>query len=832
MASFTTASPTWTAQRLVVVLTAGLVLLGSFYAPAQRVEVLLPALAARFMPAAESSASVAVVGIDTASLDDYGAWPWSRDRLATVIQRLQQLEPDALGILLPLNEAQTPATLHTLKTEINTLDKALRRQAHTWLQRADPDARLAQALQQSSKPVLLAPYASTGTKTHSSSLQRFALDTREGETSWQARIWRQILSPPLVTAVDLAPPLPLFVDKHTAVGLGVIDDRQRAVYGAPLAVESGGHYLPGFELALLSTRNDARKPEVIPGVGIRVSSQKLITGPDLSYYPRPAKRVPVFSLHAAMQDNEQADRLRGKTLLLGLTAPDIAPELRGPAGQRYTPVTWSAHVVDSLLGGSGFVMPVWFYAAQRALLLLFTLYLVALPAGWHRLRAPVISGLVSALTLNAGLLTAIVQQLWLPVVGPVAFLLTVQLLLSFNSRRHAVLMTARQQLVEARVALGRHLQSQGQLELAMEQFAPCLPAPAALDSVYELGLEHERRRQVHKAQAIYAQLAAGAKGYRDAAQRSQRLADLSSRFPGADAPAANSTLVLDSPVMELPVLGRYRLERELGRGAMGTVYLATDPTIGRQVAIKTLPLLEHYEAREQEAVAQRFLQEAEAAGRLAHPNIVSIHDAGQEHDLAYMTMDYVDGDSLDAWVNKSALLPVWEVLEIAAQVADALDYAHGRKVVHRDIKPGNIIYDRDSGTVKITDFGIARILDSKRTRTGTVLGTPSYMSPEQVAGRKIDGQSDLFSLGTTLFQLLTGSLPFCGDSVATLMYQIANQKTPSLRNYRRGLPVCIVRLVNRALQKAAAKRFSCGADMAVAIRKCRAQVKGGRRKSA
>jgi serine/threonine-protein kinase len=265
---------------------------------------------------------------------------------------------------------------------------------------------------------------------------------------------------------------------------------------------------------------------------------------------------------------------------------------------------------------------------------------------------------------------------------------------------------------------------------------------------------------------------------------------------------------------------------------MGTVYLATDPTIGRQVAIKTLPLLEHYEAPEQEVMAQRFLKEAEAIGRLVHPNIVSIHDAGQEHDLAYMTMDYVDGENLDAWVNKSKLLPVWEVLDIAAQVADALDYAHGRKVVHRDIKPGNIIYDRDSGTVKITDFGIARILDSKRTRTGAVLGTPSYMSPEQVAGRKIDGQSDLFSLGTTLFQLLTGSLPFYGDSVATLMYQIANQKTPSLRTYRRGLPVCISRLLNRALQKAPAKRFSNGADMALAIRKCRAQLKGGRRKTA
>ncbi|HHO69043.1 MAG TPA: serine/threonine protein kinase, partial [Gammaproteobacteria bacterium] len=437
---------------------------------------------------------------------------------------------------------------------------------------------------------------------------------------------------------------------------------------------------------------------------------------------------------------------------------------------------------------------------------------------------------VAALALNAGLFALTLQGLWLPVVVPVLFLSGAQLFLFLAGRRHGVLTALQQALVEARVALGRQLLSQGQLELAMEQFAPCLPAPLAQASMYELGLEHERRRQVHKAQAIYERLAGG--GYRDAARRSRRLAELSERFPGADGRPADATLVLDRPVMELPVLGRYRLERELGRGAMGTVYLATDPTIGRQVAIKTLPLLEHYEAREQEEVAQRFLKEAEAAGRLQHPNIVGIHDAGQEHDLAYITMDYVSGDSLEAWVDQSALLPVWEVLDIAAQVADALAYAHGRQVVHRDIKPGNIIYDRDSGAVKITDFGVARVLDSQRTRTGTVLGTPSYMSPEQVAGRKVDGRSDLFSLGTTLFQLLTGSLPFQGDSVATLMYRIANEKTPPLRKYRRGMPVCLGRLLNRALQKAPSKRFADGAEMAAAIRKCRAQFKGGRRKSA
>jgi serine/threonine-protein kinase len=262
------------------------------------------------------------------------------------------------------------------------------------------------------------------------------------------------------------------------------------------------------------------------------------------------------------------------------------------------------------------------------------------------------------------------------------------------------------------------------------------------------------------------------------------------------------------------------------------VYLAVDPAIGRQVAVKALPFLDTPAGTEQQAVAERFLREAEAVGRLDHPHIVSVHDVGKEHDLAYMAMDYVAGESLDAWTHSSTLLPVWEVLEISAQVAEALDYAHSRKVVHRDIKPSNIIYDRSSGLAKITDFGVARMLDSNRTRTGTVLGSPAYMSPEQVAGKRVDGRSDLFSLGITLYQLLTGKLPFSGDSVANVMYQIANARTPPLRTARRGLPVAASRLVMRALQKEPARRFASGGQMAEAIRKCRAQLRGSRRKTA
>ena len=830
MASSKTGASSQVNYRLAVILITALVLYASYSLPLHQAEGILPDLAGRFLPEAESSGSVAVIAIDTASLDEYGAWPWQHDQLATVVRRLQKFKPEAIGFMLPLIDHETPHIVRTLQADLDNLDTPLRNKANAWLKKIDTDAQLARALKKASGVVLVAPYQTGDQRLESPSVpDRFLLEITAQQAGWQQAVLQHLLSvPPQVGTRPHFPP-PVFLDSVAGAGASEAYEDNRYLSGTSLVVSEDGRYLPGFELALFAGSGALK---VTPGVGVSIDGQRPVAAPDLVYYPRPADRVPVYSLKQLMQDNSLKAELRNRILLLGLTAPALVPELTGPAGYRYTPVTWSAHILDSLFGGNAFVMPRWFYGGQRALVLLFALYLVFLPTRWHGKQAAVISALLAALVFNVSLIMLIVQGLWLPVVVPSAFLLLAQLALTLVYRRHGKFLALRQEAIDARVALGENLHSQGQLELAMAQFVPCLPASAALESLYELGLEYERRRQLQKAQAVYARLEASAAGYRDSARRCSELSALSERFPGASGAAANQTLVLDSPVMELPVLARYRLERELGRGAMGTVYLAVDPAIGRQVAIKTLSLLEHYEEREQEAAAQRFMKEAEAVGRLVHPNIVSIHDAGKEHDVAYLVMDYVDGKSLDAWVDKNNLLPVWEVLDIAAQVADGLDYAHRQKVVHRDVKPGNIIYDRDSEAAKITDFGVARILDSKQTRTGTVLGTPSYMSPEQVAGKKINGQSDQFSLGVTVYQLLTGSLPFSGDSVAAMMYQIANRKMPPLRKQRSGLPANVSRMVNKTLHKDPARRFANGTEMAVAIRKCRLQFKGGRRKTA
>jgi serine/threonine-protein kinase len=254
---------------------------------------------------------------------------------------------------------------------------------------------------------------------------------------------------------------------------------------------------------------------------------------------------------------------------------------------------------------------------------------------------------------------------------------------------------------------------------------------------------------------------------------------------------------------------------------MGVVYGGKDPKIGRVVAIKTMALSDEFEAEELKEAKERFFREAETAGRLNHPNIVTIFDAGEEHDLCYIAMEFLKGKDLTGFTKQPNLLPPAKVLSIVERVADALGYAHSMGIVHRDIKPANIMYEPDSDVVKVTDFGIARITDSSRTKTGMVLGTPSYMSPEQLAGKRIDGRSDLFSLGVTLYQMLSGKLPFEGESMTQLMFAIANTAHPPIRQYNAALPPWVDALIDRALAKDFEKRYQNGSEFAEAIRQAR-----------
>lgn len=269
-----------------------------------------------------------------------------------------------------------------------------------------------------------------------------------------------------------------------------------------------------------------------------------------------------------------------------------------------------------------------------------------------------------------------------------------------------------------------------------------------------------------------------------------------------------------------PMLGRYEVEKELGKGAMGVVYLGRDPAADKAVAIKTMALSQEFGEDELDDVKARFFREAETAARLDHPSIVSVYDAGEERDLAYIAMEVVRGQDLTSYTQRENLLPLAKIIDVVSRAAEALDYAHKARVVHRDIKPANIMYEAASGQVKITDFGIARVTDAGKTKVGTVLGTPSYMAPEQLAGNDVDGRSDLFSLGVMLYQLLTGELPFQGKSMANLIFQIANEEPSDPASLRPETPDCLRKVIDKALQKQAECRYQSGSEMAADLRAC------------
>ena len=266
-------------------------------------------------------------------------------------------------------------------------------------------------------------------------------------------------------------------------------------------------------------------------------------------------------------------------------------------------------------------------------------------------------------------------------------------------------------------------------------------------------------------------------------------------------------------------LGRYEIVGELGQGAMGVVYKAKDPLIDRIVAIKTINL--SLAEEEKDEYEGRFYQEAKAAGRLSHPNIVTIFDVGKSGDVAYIAMEFLEGRELRDILNDGQRLPVDRVLDLVAQVAQGLEYAHEKGTVHRDVKPSNIMVVH-GGHAKITDFGIARMASaSVRTQTGMVLGSPKYMSPEQVMGKLTDQRSDIFSLGVMLYEMLTGRVPFVGENINAIMYQTLNATPASPGSMNPEVPDMLNFIVAKALAKGLDDRYQNARDMANDLRSCR-----------
>ncbi len=790
------------------------------------------------------SDKIAVIAIDEESIANLGRWPWPREIHAKMIDTLTAGHAKVIGYTAFFFEPQVDAGLTyiykiaDLVAQSSLSQGADGEKLNALLQDAvsnlNNDAKLSASLAQANNTVLalfLNPGQPQGNPDQA--LPDYVL--ANALTNVQLVGGENAL--PQATNSALAP-ISLLGSKALAMGhLNSFPDADGAVRSEALVVSYYDQYYPSMALMLAakSLNLSSQDIQVNLGEGVRMGNLKVATDAQMQmrsffYADRASKSAfSVDSFYDVLTGKIPAEKYKDKIVLIGATATGLGTLQVTPTSSSMAPVLILAHSVSSILQGDYFITPAWASLVEFGVFLLVALYLIVL---LPRLKAATAAGLTAVIfvaLLASHFVLMTTQLLWLQLMLPAVLLLVGHLLLT--TKRYLLTEKGKQKSdadsAESNRMLGLAFQGQGQLDMAFDKLRKVPLDESLMEVLYNLGLDFERKRQFNKAESVFGYMAKFNPKFRDLPQRLTQAREMAETIIlGNSSGRTNaSNLVLGKSGMSKPMLGRYEIEKELGKGAMGVVYFGRDPKIGRTVAIKTVALSQEFEADELQEVKERFFREAETAGRLNHPNIVSIYDAGEEHDLAYIAMEFLKGKDLVPYTKPDNLLPLATVVGIVAKVADALDYAHKQNVVHRDIKPANIMYDPESDTPKVTDFGIARITDSSRTKTGMVLGTPSFMSPEQLAGKKISGSSDLFSLGTTLYQLASGKLPFEGESMAQLMYRIANEAPTDILSIKPELPECLVLIINKMLAKQIENRYDNGAQIAEQLRACLSSLK-------
>lgn len=783
---------------------------------------------APFINGAKQGRNVVVLAIDEETIKKHGAWPWSRTKLAKLVDKVSKSNPKTITLMLDLYNPQSPAKIKK-KSSDSSKSKTT---AKTKIKAStDVDKQLADSLKTSNNTVITSyiSIANIPAKINYY-LEKLAVYEESKLEGIKKILYRFAVAAPESNIWKIRLPLKIFRENAASIAFTQTSTKQKRLLYAPLLSNINQTLFPSPVLATYALVRGVPIKKVIANNQeyILIKRTKIHAGPNYQIFPTPIKNweenPPIRILSAAkFLDNSKRYKIQQKSVFIGVTDSSLANTVKTATGAVIPKVNWYAYATQSLINNDYVQKPYWFYAIQRALILIFALYLLLTPKPLYGRIGYIITLVIVIATLNVELISLISQKLWLPLLYPSIFLLLTHTLVRLSFKKSRQIEKAQVEISQVRQELGSYYQSQSNLNQAFNQLRLCSNDGYLPKVLYNLGLDFERKRQFDKALEVYEHIHSNLGiVYNDTEARIERLKSVTGAFPatGPMGTASTQIMLLTDTNMEKPILGRYQLEREIGRGAMGMVYLGKDPKIARAVAIKTLALGSEYEGKALEEAEARFLREAEAVGRLNHPNIVTIYDVGEDQGVAYIAMDYVEGASLDHHMSEKTLLKIKTVVEIGAQVADALAYAHKKKVIHRDVKPANIIFNAKNKEVKVTDFGIAALTDDSKTRTGTILGSPSYMSPEQISGKKAAGASDQFSLGVTMYQLLTGHLPFDGDSMANLMYQITDQTHKPMRKMRRGIPPCISRIVNKTLQKSPDNRFANCDAVAEALRKC------------
>jgi len=787
-----------------------------------------------------SSDRIAVIAIDDQSIANIGRWPWPRDVHAKMTDILSNAKAKTIGYTAFFFEPQVDAGL----AYINKLNEAYA--ASKFKGSHDPDAekleallaeaagalntdqRLAESFKKSNNVLLPMVFQQFPFEPQGNPDKPLPESIRANGIVMKEK-YADVLPP---SGTNPAYPIPELA--ASAVGIGHLNaqtDIDGATRTEPLIVRYYDRFFPSLSLMLVAKYLNLTVADIQakPGEDVRIGKLRVRTDPELRMYTffyndaGDKRAYPIDSFFDVYSGKIPAAKYQDKIVLIGATATGLGISQVTPIAPRMAPVETLAHSVSSIMKEDFFVAPTWGVWVEKIVFLLVAAYLIALLPRLNAGRGAICTASLFAALLIAHFVLMGTQLLWLQLMAAVTLLVIGHLALT--TKRFLVTERSKERsdvdLAQSHRMLGLGYQGQGQLDTAFDYFRKLPADDSVLDLIYNLALDYERKRQFNKAENAFKYIAEKNPKFKDISDRVGRAKAMSETvILGGGGSHPGGTVILPGGGVEKPMLGRYQVEKELGKGAMGVVYLGKDPKIGRVVAIKTMALSQEFDADELQDVKDRFFREAETAGRLNHPHIVTIFDAGEEHDLAYIAMEFLKGKDLAPFIKPDNLLPLPKVMSIIARVAEALAYAHNNNVVHRDIKPANIMYELESDTVKVTDFGIARITDSSKTKTGMVLGTPSYMSPEQLSGKKIQGSSDLFSLGVTLYQMSCGHLPFKGDSMAQLMFKIANEPHVDILTLSPALPPCLVDIINKALAKQPEDRYRTGNEFAQAIRAC------------
>ena len=568
-----------------------------------------------------------------------------------------------------------------------------------------------------------------------------------------------------------------FADVAANTGVGTFNsDRDGVLRQTGLWYLRGGVMSPSLALAIaLDDPSYASDP--------RVSYADIVLF--LSNY-NPLPRVAADEL---LGSGAPGTSLAGQTVFVDADPPLVGAVTTLPSGEFVTPSEITATILGNVQHHQAIVKPAWVRALEWLTPALLAIVAVLFLPGRRRQEILVIAAASIVGLVLAEALLLYVLRVRLDLGRPVIIFLGTSILswwLAAEVKKQSATAFKR----------GRDFLTAGRLEPAFAEFRQCDPSETVQTVMYKLSLAFEEQAKPERAEAVLKWM------------------------KQTQGPTGTDKLALIGKSAKPQRLGRYVIERKIGRGAMGAVYLARDPRINRAVALKVIPIEKEFEDEELEEARLRFYREAESAGRLTHANIITVFDAGEDKHLAYIAMEYLPGIPLTEFCNPKRLLAPRKALELCARTAEALDYAHNQQVIHRDIKPANLLYDRKDDTLKISDFGVARMTDNNKTKTGIVLGTPMYMSPEQLNAEPLTGLSDLFSLGVTLYELLVGEVPFKATNIAVLMTKITTENPAPISNRRPGIPPSVDAVLAKALAKRPENRFSNGGEMAIALRNC------------